>query len=149
MGRAPYLAGAETDSRNPWVEGEDGMNMSSEILNVLHEVRHNPVWSVVMVPKTLYQKAMLSVAALCDAEMDGRTVRWQDRPGKLTLVHADMENPVPKGEPFDLYLTAWHSSNEKDRELSKRWMESARNLASSNTYSWDQTPLSSDPKIEA
>jgi hypothetical protein len=149
VGRSPSIVRSKTDPGIARIKGENGMSLSNEILNVIHEVRHKPVWSIVLVPKSVYHQVMVSVASLCDAEMDGRTIRWEDRPGKLTIVHAGMDNPVPKGSHFDLYLTAWHSSTEKDRALSKPWVEAARHLASSNTYNWDQTPLSSDPKIEA
>lgn len=118
--------------------------MSSELLHIIHEIRHSGAWSVVLVPKRFYKEALTTAAAICDAEMEGRTLRWVDRPGKVTFCYAEMENPVPKDTAFDLYLAAWHSSDEKDRRLALDWIQVARRLPASNSNSWDQTPLSRD-----
>lgn len=118
--------------------------MSSELLHILHEIRHSGAWTVVLVPKRFYKEALTTAAAICDAEMEGRTLRWVDRPGKVTFCYAEMENPVPKESGFDLYLAAWHSSDEKDRRLALNWIQSAQRLPSLNSNNWDQTPLSRD-----
>lgn len=123
--------------------------MVSEILNVIHEVRHNSVWAVVLVPKQKYREAMLGFAALCDEPMSGRTIRWSDRPGKLTVCYAEQDNPVPTGVSFDLYMALWDQSDDRDRRLAKTWMDSATRMPSQSTYNWDQTPTTVFETINA
>ena len=115
--------------------------IASELLNIIHEVRANSTWAVVLVPKAVYQEALMSFAALCDAELCGRTIHWSDRPGKVTICYADQDCPVPKETPFDLYFAAWEASSDSDRRGVKVWIDKAKRLPSSNTYSWDQTPV--------
>lgn len=115
--------------------------ISSELLNIIHEVRQNSVWAVVLVPKLVYHEALMGFAALCDESLCGRTIHWKDRPGKVTICYAEQECPVPKGTPFDLYFAAWEVSSDADRGHVKPWLTEARRLPSSNTYNWDQTPI--------
>jgi hypothetical protein len=115
--------------------------VAPELLNLIHDVRHNSVWAVVLVPKSLYREALIGIAALCDEPMTGRTIRWSDRPGKLTVCYAEHDNPVPSGTPFDLYLALWDRSSEHDRWYAKAWMGSATRMPSQSNYNWDQTPV--------
>lgn len=119
--------------------------MSSELLNVIHEARQSSTWAIVLVPKVAYREAPMSLSALCDAELSGRTIRWPDRPGKITVAYAEQENPVPKDVPFDLYLAAWQASEEGDRKCVKPWLATAQRLVSSNTHHWDVDPIQIGP----
>jgi hypothetical protein len=115
--------------------------IASELLNIVHEVRENSSWAVVLVPKHLYQNALIGFAALCDEDLCGRTIHWSDRPGKVTICYAGQDCPVPKGTPFDLYFSAWGESLDNDRTLAKSWIDKANRVSSSNSRNWDQTPV--------
>jgi len=103
---------------------------SLELLSVLNTARFQDGWSVLLVPSSRYKETLLTISALCDLPVSGRTIVWPDMGNKLSVVHTGQEKILPEGHPYTLFVAGWSQSSPAESGTLKEWRTGAKEFVS-------------------
>ena len=98
--------------------------MIQMVASILRRIEARGHRAVLMVPETVYPKALMGLACLYD-EYSGRSVRMPN--GELaTIISTDTKMVAP--DKYDLYLCGWGEATARDERELASWIKNAKNL---------------------